>query len=68
VIKSIAAREIFKALSPGEAAIMGREFLRGGYFASRVGRRGSEGMIANYVKEQGNEYHRMDDDPDSALF
>ena len=39
-----------------------------GYFASTVGKHGDEGMIAKYVKNQGNEYLKLHRDEQLALF
>ena len=38
---------------------MGWELWTDGYFASSVGKHGDENMIANYVKNQGEEYNRL---------
>ena len=68
MIKSITAREIFKRCPQVKRQLWGGEFWTDGYFASTVGKHGSEGMIAKYVKEQGNEYHRLHEDRQLALF
>lgn len=68
VIKSFTAREIFKRCPPVKRQLWGGEFWTDGYFASTVGKHGSEGMIANYVKEQGKEYYRLHEDRQLALF
>ncbi|MEL7086761.1 MAG: IS200/IS605 family transposase, partial [Cyanobacteria bacterium J06597_1] len=36
--------------------------------ASTVGKHGDEGMIASYVKNQGNEYQRLHRDEQLKLF
>ena len=43
-------------MSACEEAVVGREFWSDGFFASTVGKYGSENMIGNYVKNQGQEY------------
>jgi len=68
MIKSFTAREIFKCCPQVKRQLWGGEFWTDGYFASTVGKHGSEGMIANYVKEQGKEYHRLHEDRQLALF
>ena len=68
MIKSFTAREIFKRCPQVKRQLWGGEFWTDGYFASTVGKHGSEGMIANYVKKQGTEYHRIHEDRQLALF
>ena len=68
MIKSFTAREIFKRCPQVKQQLWGGEFWTDGYFASTVGKHGSEGMIANYVKKQGAEYHRIHEDRQLALF
>ena len=53
-IKSIIAREIFKRVPSVQEQLWGGEFWSKGYFISTVGRYGSEDVIKNYVKKQGN--------------
>ncbi len=48
--------------------LWGGEFWSDGYFASTVGKHGDEGMIAKYVKQQGNEYLQLHRDEQLALF
>jgi len=59
VIKSITAREVFKKCPHVKKQLWGGEFWSDGYFASTVGKHGDENMIANYVKNQGNEYEKL---------
>lgn len=68
MIKSFTAREIFKRCPQVKRQLWGGEFWTDRYFASTVGKHGSEGMIANYVKKQGTEYHRIHEDRQLALF
>ena len=58
-IKSLTAREIFKRCPQVKKKLWGGEFWSDGYFASTVGKHGSEKMIARYVKNQGNTYHKL---------
>ncbi len=52
-IKSITAREIFKACPEVKEQLWGGEFWSDGYFVNTVGRFGDEQSIINYVKNQG---------------
>jgi len=51
VIKSVSAREIFNRCPQVKKKLWGGEFWTDGYFAGTVGKHGSEGMIADYVKK-----------------
>ena len=53
IIKSITAREIFKACPEVKQYLWGGEFWTEGYFISTVGAHGNEQMIKNYVQQQG---------------
>ncbi|MBY0501686.1 MAG: IS200/IS605 family transposase [Alphaproteobacteria bacterium] len=68
VIKSLTAREIFKRCPQVKKQLWGGEFWTDGYFTSTVGKHGDEGKIANYVKNQGNEYNKLHDDRQLRLF
>ncbi len=68
VIKSISAREIFQRCSQVKRKLWGGEFWTDGYFASTVGKHGSEQLIAEYVKKQGKEYAKLHEDRQLALF
>ena len=59
IIKSITARNIFKVCPEVKKQLWGGELWTDGYFASSVGEHGDENMIANYVKNQGEEYNRL---------
>ena len=59
MIKSITAREIFRKCPEVKKKLWGGEFWTDGYFGSTVGKHGSEEMIANYVKDQGNNYSKI---------
>jgi len=54
IIKSLTAREIFKACPEVKQYLWGGKFWSEGYFVSTVGAHGNEQMIKNYVKQQGN--------------
>ncbi|WP_293603501.1 transposase, partial [Polaromonas sp. UBA4122] len=48
--------------------LWGGEFWTDGYFARSVGKHGDENMIGKYVKNQGNEYHKLHEDRQLAFF
>lgn len=68
MLKSLTAREVFKRCRHVKQQLWGGEFWSDGYFASTVGKHGDEGMIAKYVKAQGNEYLKLHRDEQLALF
>ena len=70
VIKSIAAREIFKRHPEVKKQLWGGEFWTDGYFVSSVGKHGNETTIARYVQEQGveREYKRLHQSSQFTLF
>ena len=55
IIKSITAREIFQKHPEVKKKLWGGEFWTDGFFVSTVGRHGGENVIANYVRNQGEE-------------
>ncbi|HEY9640744.1 MAG TPA: IS200/IS605 family transposase [Coleofasciculaceae cyanobacterium] len=68
MLKSLTAREVFKRCPHVKQQLWGGEFWSDGYFASTVGKHGDEGMIANYVKNQGNDYLKLHRDEQLSLF
>jgi len=64
IIKSITAREIFKACPEVKQYLWGGEFWTEGYFISTVGAHGNEQMIRNYVQQQG----KIEEDGQFRLF
>ena len=54
-VKSITAREVFSRCPEVKKKLWGGEFWGKGYFANTVGQHGSEKVIAEYVKRQGEE-------------
>jgi putative transposase len=67
-IKSITAREVFRKCPHVKKQLWGGEFWTDGYFASTVGKHGNENTITSYVKRQGNDYHKLHEDRQLALF
>ncbi len=68
MIKSITAREIFKRCPKVKRQLWGGEFWTDGYFGSTVGKHGNEDTIVKYVKKQGQEYRKLYEDHQLALF
>ncbi len=68
IIKSLTARIIFKQHTEIKKQLWGGEFWSDGYFASTVGKYGSENMITNYVKQQGQEYTKLYNNHQFTLF
>jgi len=68
LVKSLTAREIFKRCPQVKKQLWGGEFWTDGYFASTVGKHGTEDMISNYVKRQGQTYSKLHEDHQLALF
>ena len=68
LLKSLTAREIFRRCPQVKKKLWGGEFWSDGYFASTVGKHGDEGVIAKYVKNQGNEYTKLHEDRQVRLF
>ena len=67
-IKSLTAREIFRRCPQVRKQLWGGEFWTDGYFASTVGRHANEAMISDYVKKQGQEYQKLHESRQLALF
>jgi putative transposase len=68
VIKSLTAREVFRRCPEVKEQLWGGEFWTDGYFGGTVGKHGNEDTIANYVKSQGMEYHKLHEDYQLSLF
>jgi putative transposase len=68
VIKSLTAREVFRRCPEVKKQLWGGEFWTDGYLGRTVGKRGNEHTIANYVKKQGMEYHKLHEDYQLSLF
>ncbi|MFL6209203.1 MAG: IS200/IS605 family transposase, partial [Pyrinomonadaceae bacterium] len=54
-IKSITAREIFRACPAVKKQLWGGQFWTAGYFISTVGQHGNESVIKKYIQNQGAE-------------
>ncbi len=54
-LKSITAREIFKAVPAVKKKLWGGEFWSDGYFVSTVGEHANEEVIREYIRNQGKD-------------
>ena len=68
IIKSITAREIFKRCPQVKRQLWGGEFWSDGYFAVTVSKHGDENTIAQYVRNQGQEYQKLHENRQLVLF
>jgi REP element-mobilizing transposase RayT len=59
IIKSITAREIFRACPEVKKQLWGGQFWSAGYFISTVGQHGNETSIKQYIQSQGAEYIQL---------
>src|SRR4051812_14821183 len=57
IVKSITAREIFRACPEVKKQLWGGELWTDGYFISTVGQHGNEDVIKKYIQNQGAEMH-----------
>ena len=58
-VKSITAREILKKHPWIKRETLGSNLWTSGYYISTVGVHGNEGVISNYVKNQGKKYTKI---------
>lgn len=58
-IKSITAREVLSRCPDVKKKLWGGNFWLSGYYVTTVSEHGNEDVIANYVKNQGNEYKKL---------
>ena len=59
IVKSITAKEVFARCPEVKKQLWGGNFWTAGYYVSTVSEHGNEEVIANYVKNQGNEYKKL---------
>lgn len=59
IVKSITAREVFTRCPEVKKKLWGGNFWSSGYYVATVSEHGNEEVIANYVKNQGNEYKKL---------
>ena len=58
-IKSITAKRVFAECPEVKKKLWGGEFWSDGYYVATVSEHGNEQVIANYVKNQGDEYRKI---------
>ena len=70
IIKSLTAREVFRANPDVKKILWGGEFWTDGYFVNTVSKFGDEDTISKYVREQGieKEYNCLHKETQLALF
>ena len=59
IVKSLTARELFKALPELKRELWGGEFWTDGYYAATVGTGGNWAVVEKYVKNQGKNFKDM---------
>ena len=59
IVKSITAKEVFARCPEVKKKLWGGNFWSSGYYVGTVSEHGNEDVIANYVKNQGNEYKKI---------
>ncbi len=59
ILKSITAREVFAKCPEVKKKLWGGEFWSDGFYVATVSEHGNENVVANYVKNQGNEYKKL---------
>ena len=59
IVKSITAKEVFAKCPEVKKKLWGGEFWSDGFCVATVSEHGNEKVIANYVKNQGDEYNKM---------
>ena len=58
-VKSITAKEVFSRCPEVKKKLWGGNFWSSGYYVATVSEHGNEEVIANYVKNQGDEYRKL---------
>ena len=56
IVKSITAKRVFKECPKVKKKLWGGDFWSDGFYVATVSEHGNEQVIANYVKNQGDEY------------
>lgn len=59
IIKSITAREVFEKCPEVKKKLWGGQFWPDGFYVATVSEHGNEKAIANYVRNQGDEYNKI---------
>lgn len=58
-VKSITTNEVLSKCPAVKKKLWGREFWSDGFYMATVSKHGNEKVIANYVKNQGDEYNKL---------
>ena len=59
IVKSLTAKEVFAQCPEVKKKFWGGNFWSSGYYVTTVSEHGNEEVIANYVRNQGNEYKKL---------
>ena len=59
IVKSITAKRVFKECPKVKKKLWGGEFWSDGFYVATVSEHGNEQVIANYIKNQGDEYKKV---------
>ena len=59
IVKSITAKRVFKECPKVKKKLWGGELWSDGFYVATVSEHGNEQVIANYVKNQGDEYKKV---------
>ena len=59
IVKSVTAKRIFKECPKVKKQLWGGELWSDGFYVATVSEHGNEQVIANYVKNQGDEYKKV---------
>ena len=59
IVKRITAREVFLKCPEVKKKLWGGEFWSDGFYVATVSEYANEGVVANYVRNQGNEYKKI---------
>ena len=59
IVKSITAKEFFSKCPDVKKKLWGGEFWSDGFYVATVSEHGNEKVIANYVKNLGDEYNKL---------
>ena len=59
IVKRITAREVFSKCPEVKKKLWGGEFWSDGFYVATVSEYANEGVVANYVRNQGNEYKKI---------
>ena len=64
IVKSITVKKVFKRCLEVKKKLWGGEFWSDGFYAATVGEDGNKKVISNYMKNQGNAYKKLYQEPE----